>query len=125
MSTQQKLFVVVDPTAETHIALERAVIISKLHAIKPFVYVFVAVDPDAVDPRSSNDQPFRDQNWLDETIKKPLNEAGIEYLIQVSWSSEWQKSIMESARRTDATVIYRSEEHTSELQSRENLVCRL
>jgi universal stress protein E len=106
MSTQQKLFVVVDPTAETHIALERAIIISKLHAVTPFVYVFVSVDPDAVDTRSSNDQLFRDQKWFDETIKKPLNDAGIEYLIQVSWSSEWQKSIMDSAKRIDSTVIY-------------------
>lgn len=106
MSKQQKLFVVVDPTADTHIALERAIIISKLHAIKPFVYVFVAVDSDAVDTRSSNDKVFRDQRWFDEVIKKPLSDAGIEFLIEVSWSSEWQKSIMESARRADAGVIY-------------------
>jgi len=106
MSKSQKLFVVVDPTADSHIALERAIIISKLHIAKPFIHVFVAVDPDAVDTRSSNDNLFRDQRWFDEVIKKPLIDAGIDYLIEVSWSSEWQKSIMDSAKRFAVDVIY-------------------
>lgn len=42
MTQQQKFFVVVDPTAEQHIALERAIIIAKLSQAKPFIYVFVA-----------------------------------------------------------------------------------
>lgn len=106
MSKQQTLFVVVDPTADAHIALERAIIISKLHAVKPFIHVFVAVDHDAVDTRSNNDNLYRDQKWFDESIHTPLKAAGIEYLIQVSWSIEWQKSIMDSAKHVDATVIY-------------------
>lgn len=103
---QQKLFVVVDPNDEQHVALERTVITAKLLDIKPYVYVFVAVDGDAVDTRASNDKLFRDQRWFDATIKQPLEEAGIEYLIEVSWSSEWQNSIIQSAKRFNADLIY-------------------
>src|SRR5215475_15978817 len=38
-----------------------------------------------------------------------------------SWNATWSSC----ARRTPAISARRSEEHTSELQSRENLVCRL
>lgn len=106
MSKQQKLFVVVDPSSEQHIALERAVIISKLKPIKPILYVFVAVDHDAVDLRATNDNLFRTQQWFIDTIRAPLEEAGIEYVIEVSWSNEWQKSIMSSAERFGADLIY-------------------
>ncbi len=106
MSVQQKLFVVVDPNDETHVALERAIITAALHTTKPYIYVFVAVDGDAVDTRASNDNLFRDQRWFDEQIKQPLTSAGLDYLIEVSWSTEWQASIMQSAKRFGADLIY-------------------
>jgi len=103
---QQKLFVVVDPNDEQHVALERIAITAQRLEIKPYVYVFVAVDGDAVDTRSGNDKLFRDQRWFDGAIKKPLEEAGVEYLIEVSWSTEWQNSIMKAAKRFNADLIY-------------------
>lgn len=106
MTQQQKVFVVVDPTAEQHIALERAIIVSALLTDKPFIYVFVAVDADATDTRANNDNLFRNQSWFDEQIKRPLTEAGIEYLIDVSWSTDWQESIRQSAKRFGADLIY-------------------
>jgi universal stress protein E len=107
MSKSQKLFVVVDPNDTHHIALERAIIVSSLiQGPKPKVHAFVAVDSDAVDTRSVNDNLFRDLTWFEQNIKSPLANAGIEYTMEVSWSSEWQKSIMESAKRFDADLIY-------------------
>lgn len=106
MSKPQKLFVVVDPNDEHHIALERAIITSALNSTKPKIHAFVAVDADAVDTRSVNDHLFRDLTWFEQNIKNPLANAGIEYTLEVSWSSEWQKSIMESAKRFDADLIY-------------------
>lgn len=106
MTIQQKLFVVLDPNDEQHIALERAAITAELYDVKPYIYVFVAVDGDAVDTRAGNSKLFRDQRWFDETIKKPLETAGLEYLIEVSWSTEWQKSIMQAAKRISADLIY-------------------
>jgi universal stress protein E len=88
MSRPERIFVVVDPNDDQHIALERVVITSALHPVKPQVHVFVAVDGDAVDTRSSNDRLFRDLTWF------------------VSWSSEWQKSVVESAGRLGSDLIY-------------------
>jgi universal stress protein E len=107
MSEQHKIFVVVDPNDEQHVALERVKITSRLHEVKPFVHVFVAVDGDAVDTRAHNTNLVRDQRWFDATIKAPLaDEAGVEYLIEVCWSHEWQASIMQAARAADADLIY-------------------
>lgn len=105
-TTQQKIFVVVDPNDDQHIALERVIMTARLLDIKPYVYVFVAVDSDAVDTRASNDKMFRDQRWFDAMIKQPLEEAGVEYLTEVSWSTEWQGSIMKASKRFGADVIY-------------------
>src|SRR5690625_3765747 len=104
MTLQQKLFVVLDPNDEQHIALERTVITAELYDVKPYIYVFVAVDGDAVDTRASNAKLFRDQRWFEETIRKPLETAGLEYMIEVSWSTEWQQSIMQSAKRFGADL---------------------
>jgi universal stress protein E len=106
MSKPAKLFVVVDPNDDTHVALERAIITSALHSAKPHVHAFVAVDGDAVDTRSSNDRLFRDLTWFEKNVKGPLANAGITYTMEVSWSGEWQKSIVDSAKRQDADLIY-------------------
>lgn len=106
MSKPQKLFVVVDPNDTHHIALERAIITSALRDPKPIIHAFVAVDPNAVDTRTVNENLFRDLSWFEQAIKNPLASAGIQFNLEVSWSSEWQKSIMESAKRFDADLIY-------------------
>lgn len=106
MTKQQKIFVVVDPNDEQHVALERVKLTSQLHEVKPFVHVFVAVDNDAVDTRAYNTNLVRDQSWFDEQIRKPLTEAGVEHLIEVCWSSEWQTAVMQAAKTADAHRIY-------------------
>jgi universal stress protein E len=100
------MFVVVDPNDEQHVALERVAMTSQLQEHKPFVHVFVAVDGNAVDTRAYNANLVRDQSWFDEQIRAVLNSAGVEHLVEVSWSSEWQESIMQSAKRANADLIY-------------------
>ena len=118
MSKPEKLFVVVDPNDDHHIALERAIITAALNSTKPSVHAFVAVDGDAVDTRTINSQLFRDLSWFEKNIKSPLTNAGIEYTMEISWSSEWQKSIMESAKRLDADLIYLPVHATAHSSSR-------
>ncbi len=106
MSRPEKIFVVVDPNDNQHIALERAILTASLRDTKPKVHAFVAVDPDAVDTRTVNENLFRDLSWFEQNIKNPLTQAGIEFNLEVSWSSEWKKAIMESAKRFNADLIY-------------------
>ncbi len=102
---KQKFFVVVDPNNEKHVALERCLITAQLHEPRPELYIFICVDTEAVDTRASNDNIFRDQTWFEEQIKKPIEALGLEYTIEVSWSSEWRKAIVESAKRFAADTI--------------------
>ena len=106
MSKPEKLFIVVDPTDSRHVALERALMTAKLRAVAPVFKVFVAVDGEAVDTRAINSHLYRDQTWFGEEIKAPIEQAGIDYTIQISWSQEWQQSILASSKHFSADRIY-------------------
>lgn len=102
----EKVFVVVDPSKSRHYALERAIQTAKLADAVTEVHVFVGVDSDAVDMRATNDMLFRDLDWFSQEIKLPLENAGIKYDLEVSWSNEWQQSIIASAKMSGAGRIY-------------------
>lgn len=106
MSEPLKLFIVVDPSDARQVALERALITGKRHKTTPILYVFVGVDGEATNLRATNDSLFRDHNWFDAEIRKPIEEAGMDYTVEVSWSSEWQTSIVQQAKRFGADRIY-------------------
>jgi len=104
-----KLFVVVDPNDDQHVALERALIYYKHVDIKKDeleLYVFIAVDHEAVNTRATNDNLVRGQDWVTEEIIKPLEANNVNYRIGLSWSSEWQQTIAQEAKRFGAHAIY-------------------
>lgn len=102
---QEKLFVVVDPNDSEHVALQRAIITSKLRKTPPKIFVFIGVDAEAVDTRATNDNVFRDHRWFQDQIIGPLEECGFEFEIEISWSSQWGEAIMNEARRFGSTMI--------------------
>jgi len=106
MSDTEKLFVVVDPADPKPVALQRALMMSKLRSNSTILKVFVAVDADATDMRAVNDRLFRDQSWFDEVIRQPIESTGVEYSIEVSWSSEWQLAILQASKHFGADRIY-------------------
>ena len=104
-SDQERLFVVVDPTGSTHIALQRAIITAKFRTPAPTLYIFVAVDSESIDTRATNDALFRNSQWFEDEIHAPLKRQGLDYQIEISWSSEWQRSILKAANRFGADMI--------------------
>jgi universal stress protein E len=118
-SEQERVFVVVDPTASEHIALQRAIITARFRTPKPTLYVFIAVDSESIDTRATNDSLFRNSQWFEDEIHAPLKKEGLEYQIEISWSSEWQRSILKSANRFSADVIllpiHKKKKHTLRL----------
>ncbi len=104
-SEQERVFVVVDPTASNHIALQRAIITARFRTPAPTLYIFIAVDSESIDTRATNDSLFKNSQWFEEEIHGPLNKEGLDYQIEISWSSEWQRSILKSANRFGADVI--------------------
>ncbi|PCK09441.1 MAG: universal stress protein [Alteromonadaceae bacterium] len=106
MSNPEKLFVVVDPSDHIHVALERALMTSKLRKNETILKVFVGVDNESSDMRASNDALCRSQAWFEDVIRIPCEASGIEYSIEVSWASEWQQAILNSASYFGADRIY-------------------
>jgi universal stress protein E len=105
MSEQEKVFVVVDPTATEHIALQRAIITARFRTPSPTFYIFVGVDSESVDTRATNDALFKNSQWFEDEIHAPLKKEGLDYKIEISWSSEWQRSILKSANSFGADLI--------------------
>ena len=54
MSSQEKVFVVVNPTLDKQVALDRALITSQLMTPRPEICVFVAVDSNTVNLDARN-----------------------------------------------------------------------
>lgn len=106
MSNIEKLFVVVDPSDPAPVALERVLLAYKLRPNQTILKVFVAVDAEAVDTRAVNDFMYRDQFWFEEVIRKPIEQSGFKYTVEVSWSNEWQQAILQSSRIFGADRIY-------------------
>ena len=104
-SDQERVFGVVDPTASTHIALQRAIITAKFRTPAPTLNIFVAVDSESIDTRATNDALFRNNQWFEDEIHAPLKKQGLDYQIEISWSSEWQRSILKAANRFGADMI--------------------
>ncbi len=104
MSNQDTLFVVVDPTQNDHVALERAIITSRLRDVPPKLKVFVAVDSAAVSLDADNPDIYRDTEWF-ENLKKPIIEEGLDYTLVICWSTQWHEAVLQAARKTEATLI--------------------
>jgi len=104
METAEKLLVIVDPTQDEHVALDRAVITSRLRDIPPEIHIFLGVDSESNDTKADNKAMFRDNTWF-ENLMKPLVDEGLTYKVHISWSSQWQESIVAMAEDVDADMI--------------------
>lgn len=118
MSKADTLFVVVDPTQDDHIALQRAIITAGLRNPAPKLKVFIGVDRDATDMSADNLSLYRDSNWF-ENLRKPLDDAGLEFTTVACWSDAWHEAILQAAKRTQADLIlvpdYSAANHRSRL----------
>jgi universal stress protein E len=75
----------------------------------------LGVDPATNDTSASNEDAYVDAKDIRDRFLRPLEAAGIEYSAELCWSSEWQKAVLESAKRHDVSYIilpdYSSQEH--------------
>lgn len=104
MSTQETLFVIVDPTQKEHIALERAVITSRLRDVQPKLKVFVAVDGASSSLAADNPALYRTSEWFD-SLKKPLIDEGLDFTLMICWSNQWHEAVLHGAKKTEADLI--------------------
>ena len=106
MSTAEKqnLLVVIDPTQDQHIALERAIITSKTRAVLPKIILFIGVDGSAVSTDADNSDLYRDSSWFADLLK-PLQDENIEFQVVISWSGQWMESVLRTVEQSQADMV--------------------
>ncbi|MBU3071479.1 universal stress protein [Aestuariicella sp. G3-2] len=117
MSKPDTLFVVVDPTQKEHVALERAVITSRLRDVSPKLKVFVAVDPAAVSLDAENPDLYRTSEWF-EKLEQPMKDEGLDFTLVICWSTQWHEAVLQGAKRTEADLILMPDYSSKESRNR-------
>ena len=105
MANPEKLFVVINPTLDKHVALERAIQIANDAAIKPQIVVFISVDATRVEDKPSNEKLHRNSGWLESEICDPLKLHNINFDILFSWCTNWAGSLTQAAESCGATMV--------------------
>lgn len=105
MARPDKLFVVINPTLQRHVALERAISIAKSTSNVPHIVVYISVDATRVEDKPSNESLHRDHDWLETEICAPLKFNNLDFDILFSWCSNWAGSLMQVAESCGATMI--------------------
>ena len=103
-NSAEKLFVVIDPTRDNHLALERVVLTAKFRDPVAHVHLYISVNVENIDTSAENEKLFKSFNWFNELVA-PLQIAGISYSAEVSWSTDWYSAIMKAAERQQASLI--------------------
>lgn len=101
---QERLFVAVDPRDDTHPALERTLITSRVRQPPPVINIFLTCD----DRTFSDGKPadlVRNQHWLDTVIREPLNRLLLQYEVTLSWESPWPEALILASGHYASTMI--------------------
>lgn len=112
MSTEMPriIFIVVDPAQDTPLALNRALNIAKRASqlqgnSTPKLHIFMGVDCDNTDTSANNPAIHRDGDWFFKQIIDPLQESGLEFSLEMSWSSDWYGSIISESKKYSPELI--------------------
>lgn len=104
MKANEKTLVVIDPAEEVHIALDRALITSRLRTQRPDIHIFIGVDVAVKNASGKHGILTRDTTWF-ETLIQPLRDEGLTVTTEVCLSGDWQHAVLQSAEREQADVI--------------------
>ena len=103
------IFIVVDPAQDEPLALQRALSMSRApvdeDVIAPKIHVLLAVDYNNTDTSADNPAVHRDRAWMFDKLINPLEASGLEYTLDLSWSSDWYGSIISVASKIKPEMI--------------------
>lgn len=105
MSEELKHLVLIDPTQDRQIALERAIITSRMRDKSPRLHLFIGVDQESTDLKPTNKQLYRDQEWMT-SLTAPLEEENIRFSYELCWSDDWQEAVLISSERFKPSHIF-------------------
>ena len=104
------IFVVVDPAQDKALALNRILNTAKISVVRannkpPKLHVFLAVDYDHTDTSAENPAIHRSGDWFFEQVLNPLQDSGLQFQIEMSWSSDWYGAILAAAEKIKPEMI--------------------
>ncbi len=105
MAHQESLLVIIEPTQESQIALDRAIITSQLRENKPRLHLFFSVDEENTDLQARNPKLYRNGDWLKAVIQR-VEDAGLDYDYELCWSTEWYKAVLNYSDRVSPDTVY-------------------
>lgn len=105
MSEILKHLVIIEPTEDQQIALERALVGARVRDSKPELRLFLCVDGDSQDLKATNPKLYRDLPWL-ESLTRRVEEEGLQCSMELCWSTEWEQAVLECAERYQPFHIF-------------------
>ncbi len=105
MSDQEYILVIIEPSHDTHTALDRALVTLKARKVPPKLHIFICPDVDNTDLKARNQGLYRPDSWLEELIK-PAVESGLDFSYELCWTMEWSEAVLTCADRIQPDVIF-------------------
>jgi universal stress protein E len=116
----RRLLVIIDPTHDNQLALERAISKSELLPDKPEVCLFIGVDTHSPNLKAENKKLYRDEAWL-KSITEKLDAGNIQNSFALCWAPQWNEAVIHVRRQFNADNIlipdYRDNEKIFELSN--------
>lgn len=105
MKEQEYILVIIEPSQDTHIALDRAITSAKLRDLPPKLHLFICVDEANTDLKARNQSLYRGSDWL-KAITAAAEESGLDYDFEFCWSNEWTEAVLNCADRIQPDIIF-------------------
>jgi len=105
MNTSELILVIIEPSFDQHLALERALITAKLREVPPKLHLFICPDVDNTDLKARNQGLYRDSRWLEE-LTKTVVESNLEFSYELCWTMEWSNAVLNCADRIQPAAIF-------------------
>jgi universal stress protein E len=105
MSSSEYILVIIEPSHDAHIALDRALVTLKSREAPPKLHLFICPDVDNTDLKARNQGLYRSDKWLEELIK-PVVDSNLEFSYEFCWTMEWSNAVLSSADRIKPDVIF-------------------
>lgn len=99
------ILVIIEPSHDKHIALERALVTLKAREVPPKLHLFICPDVDNTDLKARNQGLYRSDSWLEE-ITQPIVESKLEFSYELCWTMEWSDAVLNCADRIQPDVIF-------------------
>jgi universal stress protein E len=100
----EMILVAVDPSRQTHPALERVILDSWLSTVKPRLHLFIAVDTGANRQYDSKLNAYLSLTSINRLIQS-VKDKGLECECELYWAESWQKDMLAAAKRIKADLI--------------------